>query len=511
MISSALLDLHANGGDPGNSAPTTLPRPPFRWFTRVLVPGGIVGGIAVVLLVAAWSTVTPAIQVDTELAIHKTVASQTAGTVLVQAAGWIESDPYPIHITSLASGVVETILVLEGETVAAGQVMARLVPDDARLLHQRAVAELAAWQAAVAEAESRLEAATASWNNPVERNRAVAVATAAVAEIAARIARTEAERDRQQAELEQAQRNWRRLRDLGAAAVATDSEVELAGTAVRTSQATVNALGHALAEAKALAAGQAAELEAARQHRELRIEERRELDQAKAARQQTQARLAAAEAELAQAALHVERLLISAPRDGVVVSRYKAPGDRVMLDGDSESAATLFSLYNPRSMQVRVDVPLVDAAKVAVGQPCEIVCDILPETRLSGRVTRILHQADIQKNTLQVKVAIDNPAVELRPEMLARVRFLAAAAPTPTSAAGAVFVPADSVQNGRVWVVAGFDGKRGQAQPRTVASGRHLDGWLEVDNVLPGDLLIRRPPTNLRPGRRVRLGDNGSI
>ncbi len=505
--SSALLDLHANGGEPGNSSPSSLPRPPFRWFTRVLVPGAIVGGIAVLLLAAAWSTVTPAIQVDAELAIQKTVASQAAGTVLVQAAGWIESDPYLIQVTALTSGVVEAILVLEGESVVAGQPMARLIAADALLQHRRATAELSVWQATVAESEAHLEAATATWNNPVDRDRAVAVATASMAEIAARMARIEAELERQQAEQAQAQRNWRRLRDLGAAAVAADSEVELAETAVRTGQATVTALGHALGEAKALAGKQAAELEAARHHHELRIEERRDLDQAKAARLQAQARLAAAETALAEAALHVERLLILAPVDGVVVSRYKAPGDRVMLAGDSETAATLFSLYDPRSLQVRVDVPLVDAAKVAVGQPCEIICDVLPERRFAGRVTRILHQADIQKNTLQVKVAIDAPALELRPEMLARVRFLAAVAPASASPASAVFVPADSVRDGRLWIVDGYDGKRGVAQPRTVSSGRQLDGWLEVDNVSPGDLLIRQPPTNLRPGRRVRLAN----
>ena len=39
-------------------------------------------------------------------------------------------------------------------------------------------------------------------------------------------------------------------------------------------------------------------------------------------------------------------------------------------------------------------------------------------------------QADIQKNTLQVKVAIDHPPPQIKPEMLARVTFLAANPPT---------------------------------------------------------------------------------
>lgn len=504
MRSSPLLALDTDGGSAScPTEPSPVTPPPFRWSTRVFVPVGLIGGMLLALLVSAWSSLAPALAAETELAVLKTVATRAAGTVVVQAAGWIESDPYLFRVTSLASGVVEELLVLEGDRVEAGQVLARLDPDDARLARDRALADLRLRRAAEAEARVRLLAARTTWENPVERERRVAAADANLAETRARKARIRAERQRQEVILEQAGRTYRRLRGLGDAEVAPVAEVEEAETALRSGEVRLDELSHALAEAVAAEARHQAELDAAQRLLELRIEERRELDEAEAALQRIQAAIAVAEVVAAEAELRANRMEVRAPRDGVVVSRYKSPGDRVMVGGDGERAATLFSLYDPRSLQVRVDVPLVDAAKIAVGQPCEVVSDVLSERRFPGRVTRILHQADIQKNTLEIKVSLDEPAPELRPEMLARVRFLTIDEPTADTA-DAVFVPADSVREDRVWVVAGFDGTRGVASARPVRRGREEGGWLEVEGVQPGDLVVRVPPATLRPGQRLR-------
>ena len=64
-----------------------------------------------------------------------------------------------------------------------------------------------------------------------------------------------------------------------------------------------------------------------------------------------------------------------------------------------------------------------------------------------------MHAADLSKNTLQVKVAVDNPSDLLKPDMLARVKFLAVG---PAGSSGAdsqgsslvVYAPT----SGRAWV-----------------------------------------------------------
>ena len=48
---------------------------------------------------------------------------------------------------------------------------------------------------------------------------------------------------------------------------------------------------------------------------------------------------------------------------------------------------------------------------------------MLPNMKFDGRLTRISGEADLQRNTLQVKVQILNPDKRLRPEMLCQAKF----------------------------------------------------------------------------------------
>src|SRR5690606_19427044 len=140
---------------------------------------------------------------------------------------------------------------------------------------------------------------------------------------------------------------------------------------------------------------------------ELRTEEKRRLEHARI--------------ELAEAQLRAARLEIKSPIDGVAMRRWIVPGSVGSMGSDNPEMARVAELYDPLHLHVRVDVPLADAAKISVGQQAQIVVEVLSDRTFSGTVTRITNLADIQKNTLEVKVALDNPAPELKPDMLARV------------------------------------------------------------------------------------------
>jgi ribosomal protein S28E/S33 len=123
-------------------------------------------------------------------------------------------------------------------------------------------------------------------------------------------------------------------------------------------------------------------------------------------------------------------------------------------------------------------------------------------------VTRITHEADLQKNTLQIKVQVLDPSPLLKPEMLTRVRFLGSQAGSePASAQAArVRVPESCVQAGRVWVVRHRNGTRGEAQSAAVqVVDRGEDGLVTVEGPLHvGDLLVRQP-AGLQSGQPVRI------
>ena len=57
-------------------------------------------------------------------------AGERAGTPLFKAAGWIQPGPTAIRVPALAAGVIEQLLVVQDQTVQAGQPIAQLVADD---------------------------------------------------------------------------------------------------------------------------------------------------------------------------------------------------------------------------------------------------------------------------------------------------------------------------------------------------------------------------------------------
>src|SRR5512146_1967185 len=108
-----------------------IPPPASRWKTRVLLPAGILLAFSGVLAASGRDALFPGTEVRVVPVVVKTAAAGDAGgSVTSQAAGWVEADPFPIYVAALADGVVKEVPVLEGETVKAGQVVARLVADD---------------------------------------------------------------------------------------------------------------------------------------------------------------------------------------------------------------------------------------------------------------------------------------------------------------------------------------------------------------------------------------------
>jgi RND family efflux transporter MFP subunit len=252
-----------------------------------------------------------------------------------------------------------------------------------------------------------------------------------------------------------------------------------------------------------------AELDSARQNAKLRIEEEKALAAAKAS-------LALASAMRDEAGLKLSRTEVKSPADGVVMQRHVEPGAKLMLAMDDRNSMAIVHLYDPAKLQVRVDVPLADAAKVGVGMHAKIVVGVLPDKSFDGVVSRIVQEADVAKNTLQVKVAIKDPAAELKPEMLARVKFVggmtkSAASGMATSDAGesgnVIYAPEALIQkhgdHSMVWVV-----ERGSnvARQRMIQVGaRREEGWVSVASGLnAGDQLIA-DVSNVSDGRRVRV------
>lgn len=439
-----------------------VPPPRSHWKTRLLLPLAILLSAAGMLAYAARGMLTPAIEVRVVPVVQRPGAAPASDpsaavpdAALVVAPGWVEPDPYAIEVPALVEGVVKEVLVLEGQAVEAQQVVARLIDTEFVLEESAAAAAVAERQADIRRAEAALEQARAR----------VAVDQAAV----------EAARDEVQ-----------RKRDLVAGGGVSPGEFRRLELRLDGLQAQVLASRAAAAEADAA------------------------LTQARAA-------LGAAEVQRQQAKLRLERTEIRAPHAGVVLGRSVRPGQRVGMTGSAAAGeAPPVTLYDPKKLQVRVDVPLGDAGRVAVGSRARITTEAIPDAVFQGVVTRAVHEANIQRNTVQFKVSIESPSEVLKPEMLTRVRL------SPVSAAGdgppgeaaslSAVLPRSVLFNvhgdkAQVWVVGLSGDSRGpSASLREVTLGP-ADGEniAILSGVSPGDRAIVDPPAALRPGARVRI------
>lgn len=511
---SDLKKLSSNGQE----QPTVggVPRPQFRWTTRVVVPVLVVGGLCALLATAAYETLAPAVEVQVAPVIVKTVKGQMTGKVTVQAAGWIEADPFKSYVPALADGIVSEVLVLEGESVEKNQVVVRLVDHDARLALEAAEARVNELEAAVASAKADLEAAKKEWENPVERTRAIEVAQASLKEARAELEQISAQILIEEARLEHAKSEYKRIIPLHRSKAIADSQLVRVRSQYNAQEGGLKAAGSKRVLTEARVAKCEADLKAAKEHMRLRTEERRRLDLAEATLRKTEASLRLAMIKRDEAQLRLARMEVRTPSAGVVMKRLTEPGSKLVRSADDPLSAHVLTLYDPARLQVRVDVPLAEAAKIGVGQGAEILAEVLPERVFSGKVTRVLHEADIQKNTLQVKVAITDPAPELRPEMLARVRFVGQSSQSGQREGESMFAPARAIRKSAgketAWVLKDFDGQRGKAIRRNVRPGRiRITGWTQVlEGLRPGDLVITQWRGELKNNGMVKIAGESS-
>ena len=174
-------------------------------------------------------------------------------------------------------------------------------------------------------------------------------------------------------------------------------------------------------------------------------------------------------------------------------------------------ASAVVSLYDPKQLQVRADVRLEDVPQAQLGQPVQITTAALP-TPLAGEVVAVTSQADIQKNTLQVKVAIHDPPAVIKPEMLVQVTFLAAEKPgnKANSSEDPIrqLIPKELVRGGEggssVWIA---DLANNCAKLQTVQLGSASTGELVevVQGLNTTDKLIVANRDNLRDGQRIAV------
>lgn len=275
------------------------------------------------------------------------------------------------------------------------------------------------------------------------------------------------------------------------------AHVKQQDTAAKVAQAQAS-----LAEAKASA--EKARLDAARAEKlyEARSLTRPELDAARAGTRVGEARVAAAEAQLAAAVVAHDDTRLIAPLSGVVVSRAIEEGTLV------SPGTPAFVLADTDGMKAVFGVPDVVVQKLRIGTPIPIVAEAVPGVAFEGVVTAIAPSADATSRVFDVEVSVPNGDGRLKIGMVAAVEVKDAAA---TPAAPTPSVPLSAVlksPRGTGYAVFVVDGRgpNSVVRARDVTLGAISGNLVSVlDGIGRGDSVVVTGAALLADGEAVRV------
>jgi Cu(I)/Ag(I) efflux system membrane fusion protein len=121
-----------------------------------------------------------------------------------------------------------------------------------------------------------------------------------------------------------------------------------------------------------------------------------------------------------------------APISGTVVKNQAVRGAAVN-PGD-----VLYMLGTLDPIWFTADLFEVDLARVHVGQQLEAIVTAFPDQVFKGTIARVSPNVDPTTHTLQIRCAVPNPGLKLKPQMLARIKII-------TSAGDALVVPQEAL------------------------------------------------------------------
>lgn len=213
------------------------------------------------------------------------------------------------------------------------------------------------------------------------------------------------------------------------------------------------------------------------------------------AREQALTKMQADEATVQLARAQLDKLVLSAPFDGVLGLRKTSVGDVVQPGRD------LVNLEQIDTLKLDFRIPEMYLPAVRVGQTLQVAVDAFGKQRFPGEVYAIDPLVDVNGRAVVIRARVPNPDRSLRPGLFARVEL------TLTVRPDAVLIPEAAVVTfGRDQFV--FTVVDGKAKQTRVKLGLRRDAEVEVeDGLKPGDVVVTAGQIKIRDGVPVRIAN----
>jgi HlyD family secretion protein len=198
-----------------------------------------------------------------------------------------------------------------------------------------------------------------------------------------------------------------------------------------------------------------------------------------------------AAALLALALARLEQTRITAPSDGVVLTRSVEPGDVV----HAGQVLLVLARTGPTRLSVQADEK--DLAVLRIGQRGRAVADSLPDRPFEVRLSFVAPEVDAERGTIEVRLEVPEPPEGLRPDMTVSVNIETA------RKRNALLLAETAVRDGKTakpWVLVAV---RGRTERREVRLGARGDGLVEVLGGLDeGDSVVES--SAIEAGKRIQ-------
>jgi RND family efflux transporter MFP subunit len=214
-------------------------------------------------------------------------------------------------------------------------------------------------------------------------------------------------------------------------------------------------------------------------------------DQALASARQLRADIEAQSSSLRLAQRELRDAVIRAPFDGYVAERLVSPGQFV------QPQAPVMRIVRLQPLKLTAEVPEKFAPWIENGRDMAVKVDAFPEQVFAGKVVRIAPGVNLKSRAFAIEGEVPNPDGKLKPGTFARVQI------TTDRVERAVTIPVSAVQSrygtNRVFVV-----KDGQLAGREVVLGDRLGDRVEVSQGLEaGTQIVATDVEQLADGMKV--------